>query len=219
MNQATLTSTQLADERISFLGKTYGMLALCIAAGSIGAFLSLGMAFPYEHPFMMLFILMGGIFGVQAVRHVRGVNFVALLAFGGITGMSISPLISIVGAQSGGLVTQAFFTTAIAFVSLTAYTFISGRDFSFLKGFVWVGLISIIVLGLSNVFFFQSSMMALGISGMGVLLFSAFILYDTSNILRDYPNNEYIAAALTLYLDVFLLFQHILSLLGMLNDE
>ncbi|PJC70509.1 MAG: hypothetical protein CO017_04985, partial [Zetaproteobacteria bacterium CG_4_8_14_3_um_filter_59_5] len=49
--------------------------------------------------------------------------------------------------------------------------------------------------------------------------FSAFILYDTSSILRDYPNEEYIAAALTLYLDVFLLFQHILSLLGMLNDD
>ncbi len=219
MNQAILTSSQLADDRISFLGKTYGMLALCIGAGSIGAFLSLGMAFPFEHPFMMLFIMIGGIFGVQAVRHVRGVNFVALLAFGGITGMSISPLISIVGAQSGTLVTQAFLTTAVAFVSLTAYTFISRRDFSFLKGFVWVGLVSIIVLGLSNYFFFQSPLMAVGISGMGVLLFSAFILYDTSNILRDYPNNEYIAAALTLYLDVFLLFQHVLALLGMLGDD
>jgi len=51
------------------------------------------------------------------------------------------------------------------------------------------------------------------------LLFSAFILYDTSNILRDYPNNEYIAAALTLYLDVFLLFQHVLAMFGMLGDD
>jgi len=75
------------------------------------------------------------------------------------------------------------------------------------------------VLGLSNYFFFESPLLALGISGMGVLLFSAFILYDTSNILRDYPNNEYIAAAMTLYLDVFLLFQHVLALFGMLGDD
>jgi len=212
-------TTQLADDRISFLGKTYGMLALCIAAGSIGAYLSMGMAFPQEHPFMVLFIMMGGIFLVQGVRHTPGINLLALLAFGGITGMAISPLVGMVAAKSGTLVTQAFMTTAVAFVALTAYTFISRRDFSFLKGFVWVGLISMIVLGLSNYFFFQSPLLALGMSGMGVLLFSAFILYDTSNILRDYPNNEYIAAALTLYLDVFLLFQHVLALFGMLDED
>ena len=219
MNQIGTTSTQLVDSRISFLGKTYGMLALCIAAGSIGAFMSMELAFPYEHPFMMLFIMIGGIFAVQAVRHIAGLNLAALLAFGGITGMAIAPLVGIVAAKSPMLVTQAFMTTAVAFVSLTAYTFISRRDFSFLKGFVWVGLISIIVLGLSNYFFFESPLMALGISGMGILLFSAFILYDTSNILRDYPNEEYIAAALTLYLDVFLLFQHVLAMFGMLNDD
>jgi len=218
MNTATMT-TQLADDRISFLGKTYGMLALCIAAGSIGAYISMGMAFPQEHPFMVLFIMMGGIFLVQGVRHTPGINLLALLAFGSITGMAISPLVGMVAAKSGTLVTQAFMTTAVAFVALTAYTFISRRNFSFLKGFVWVGLISMIVLGLSNYFFFQSPLLALGMSGMGVLLFSAFILYDTSNILRDYPNNEYIAAALTLYLDVFLLFQHVLALFGMLDED
>ena len=218
MNSATMT-TQLADDRISFLGRTYGMLALCIAAGSIGAYMSMGFAFPQEHPFMVLFIMIGGIFLVQGVRHIPGVNFAALLAFGGITGMAISPLVGMVAAKSPMLVTQAFMTTAVAFVALTAYTFISRRDFSFLKGFVWVGLISMIVLGLSNYFFFESPLLSLAMSGMGVLLFSAFILYDTSNILRDYPNNEYIAAALTLYLDVFLLFQHVLAMFGMLGDE
>ncbi len=219
MNPAIMTTTQLADDRISFLSKTYGMLALCIAAGSIGAFMSMGLAFPQEHPFMVLLLMMGGIFMVQTVRHKPGINFIALLAFGALTGMAVAPLVGMVAAKSGTLVTQAFMTTAVAFVALTAYTFISRRDFSFLKGFVWVGLISMIVLGLSNYFFFESSLLALGMSGMGVLLFSAFILYDTSTILRDYPNDEYIAAALTLYLDVFLLFEHILALFGILGDD
>jgi len=133
--------------------------------------------------------------------------------------MAIAPLVGMVAAKSPMLVTQAFMTTAVTFVALTGYTFISRRDFSFLKGFVWTGLVAMIVLGLSNYFFFESPMLQMTLSGVGVLLFSAFILYDTSNILRDYPNNEYIAAALTLYLDVFLLFQHILSLFGILNDD
>jgi len=218
--QATLTTpTQLADERIGFLGKTYGMLALCIAAGSAGAYASLGAAFPYEHPFLMLLAMMGGIFAVQAVRHRPVINLAALLGFGALTGMAISPLVGFVAAKSGWLVAQAFMTSAAAFAGLTIYTFVSRRDFSFLKGFVWTGLVGMIVLGLSNYFFFASPMIALVGSGIGVLLFSAFILYDTSSILRDYPNDEYIAAALTLYLDVFLLFEHLLYLFGVLNDE
>jgi len=219
MNVSVGASTQLVDARISFLGKTYGMLALCIAAGSFGAYASMGLAFPAEHPWMVLFLMMGGIFLVQAVRHVPGVNLAALLGFGALTGMAIAPLVGFVAAKSGMLVTQAFMTTAVAFVSLTAYTFISRKDFSFLRGFVWTGLIAMIVLGLSNVFFFESGTLALALSGMGVLLFSAFILYDTSSVLRDFPNDEYIAAALTLYLDVFLLFEHVLVLFGALGDD
>jgi len=221
MNTSTFTasSANLADDRINFLGRTYGMLALCIAAGSAGAYFSMGLAFPQEHPWMMLGLMMGGIFGVQAVRHISGLNFAALLGFGVITGLAISPLVGFVAAKSEMLVAQAFLTTAAAFVGLTAYVFISRKDFSFLKGFVWTGLIAMVVLGLSNYFFFESSTLQLAMSGMGVLLFSAFILYDTSNILRDYPSNEYIAAALTLYLDVFLLFQNLLMMFGMLGGD
>jgi len=218
--QPTMTASVVqTDERINFLGKTYGMLALCIAAGSAGAYFSMGLAFPYEHPFMMLFAMIGGIFAVQALRHTPGINFAALLGFGALTGMAIAPLVAMVSAKSGMLVTQAFMTTAVSFVTLTGYVFYSRRDFSFLKGFVWTGLIALIVLSLSNYFFFESGTIQLAVSGMGVLLFSAFILYDTSNILRDYPNNEFISAALTLYLDVFLLFQNLLAMFGMLSDE
>jgi len=219
MQQTMTTPVVQTDERITFLGKTYGMLALCIAAGSAGAYFSMGLAFPYEHPFMMLFAMIGGIFAVQALRHTPGINFAALLGFGALTGMAIAPLVSIVSAKSGMLVTQAFMTTAVSFIALTGYVFYSRRDFSFLKGFVWTGLIALIVLSLSNYFFFESGTIQLAVSGMGVLLFSAFILYDTSNILRDYPNNEFISAALTLYLDVFLLFQNLLAMFGMLSDE
>jgi modulator of FtsH protease len=218
MNTGALSSTQLADARIAFLGRTYGMLALCIAAGSIGAYASLGMVFPMAHPWLTLFMMMGGVFLVQAVRHTPGINLLALLAFGALTGFAISPLVGLVAAKSGMLVAQAFMTTAVAFVALTAYTFISRRDFSFLRGFVWMGLIAVVILGLSNMFF-HSATMALGLSGISVLLFSAYILYDTSNILRTYPNDEYIAAALTLYLDVFLLFENLLILFGMLDDD
>ncbi len=210
---------QQVDERITFLGRTYGMLALCIISATVGAWLSMGLPFAYEHPWIMLGLMIGGILLVQAVRHKPGINLIALLGFGALSGLAVAPLVGMVADRSASLVVQAFLTTAVTFGSLTAYVFISRRDFSFLRGFVWVGLVSVIVLGLGNVFIFESPMLHLVISGMSVLLFSAFILFDTSSILRDYSNEEYIAAALTLYLDVFLLFENLLSLFGVLGDD
>jgi len=66
---STIASSSAVNSRVAFIGRTYGMLALCIAAGSVGAYLSMGLAFPAQHPFMMLFIMIGGIFAVQALRH------------------------------------------------------------------------------------------------------------------------------------------------------
>lgn len=212
-------STALVDARIQFLGKTYGMLALCVAAGSLGAYLSMGLSFPYQHPWIMLFLMIGGVFAVQALRHTNGLNLILLLAFGGLTGLAISPLVGFVASKSGYLVAQAYFAAAAAFLSLSAYAFFSRKDFSFLKGFVWTGLVALIILGLSNYLFFASPLVSLAGAGIGVLLFSAFILYDTSQILRTYPNNEYIAAALTLYLDIFLLFENLLYLFGVMGNE
>ncbi|RME35480.1 MAG: Bax inhibitor-1/YccA family protein [Gammaproteobacteria bacterium] len=220
MNQPTISSppSSAVDARIAFIGRTYGMLALCVASGSAGAWLAQGLAFPLQHPFLMLLIMIGGIFAVQAVRHTPGVNLIALLAFGAITGLSIAPLVGMVAARSGMLVVQAFLTAAVAFVALSGYCFASRRDFSFMRGFVIVGLIAVLVLGISNLFF-QSPAFALAIAGMSVVLFSAFILYDTAQVLHHYPNEEYIAAALTLYLDLFLLFENLLLLFGGLGSD
>ncbi|MDQ6989900.1 MAG: Bax inhibitor-1/YccA family protein [Mariprofundaceae bacterium] len=220
LQEQLASSNTNIDERIAFLSKTYGLLGLCIAAATVGTYMSMEFTFPREHPWMMLFALIGGIFAVNAVRHVPKVNAVALLGFGALSGAVIAPLVGYVASTSGeGVVAQAFMTTAITFGALTAYVFYSGKDFSFMRGFLVTGLIAMIVLMLLNYFIFESGVMSLAISGVCVLLFSGFILYDTSNILREYPSDEYISAALTLYINVFMLFQHLLYLFGVLNDD
>ena len=79
------------------------------------------------------------------------------------------------------------------------------------------GLIILIVGGLINIFL-QSSLMHFVFSAAGVLLFSGFILYDTSNILRRYSTDDYVSATVSLFLDIFNLFIHLLSLLGMTRE-
>jgi FtsH-binding integral membrane protein len=80
---------------------------------------------------------------------------------------------------------------------------------------VITGLIVVILAGLLNVLFISSSALGFAVAAATLLLFTGFVLYDTSNIIRHYPTNEYVAGALSLYLDVFNIF---LALLRILNS-
>ena len=100
------------------------------------------------------------------------------------------------------------------FGGLTAYVFVSKKDFSFMRGMVTTGLIVVFLAAALNLFIVGSSAFAFAVSCAALLLFSGFVLYDTSNIIRRYPTNEYVAGALDLYLDAFNIF---LALLRILN--
>jgi len=201
------------DERINFLGKVYAGVGGQAVLAAISAFGLLSWSFPMEHPWMMLFLLIGSIFIVQSVRHVPGINVLALGFFAVLTGASITPLINVALAVNPGTIAVAFMGTAAAFFGLTFYVFKSRKDFTFMGGVLFAILIGLIVTGLLNVFLIHSPVVHLIGSLVGVALFAAYILYDTSNILRNYDNDEWVAASLTLYLDIFLLFQDLLSVL------
>ena len=210
--QATL------DERMSFVRKVYALFfaATLFAVGGVG----LGFIIPglmqtvVQHPFISFLVLMGGVMGAQAVRHVRGINLLALFGFTTLTGIIISPAIAIYTQLNPASILQAGVLTVGIFGGLTAYVFISKKDFSFLRGMVTTGLIVVFLAAVLNLFIVGSSALAFGISCAALLVFSGFVLYDTSNIIRRYPTNEYVAGALSLYLDAFNIF---LALLRILN--
>nr|MBA3440910.1 Bax inhibitor-1/YccA family protein [Pyrinomonadaceae bacterium] len=145
---------------------------------------------------------------------VPGVNLAALFGFTTLTGVIISPLMYIVGQDNPASILQAGVLTIGIFGGLTAYVFISKKDFSFLRGMVMTGLIVIVVASLLNIFL-GSSALGFAVAAASILLFAGFVLYDTSNIIRRYPTNEYVAGALSLYLDAFNIF---LALIRILNS-
>ena len=98
------------------------------------------------------------------------------------------------------------------------YVIFSKRDFSFMQGFLLTGLMVVVFGALINMFF-ASPMAHFMISGASVLLFSGFILYDTSNVLRNYGTDEHVSATLALYLDILNLFIALLSILGIARSE
>jgi modulator of FtsH protease len=205
------------SERMSFVRKVYALFFAAILFGIVGA--GVGLSFPpllrfaFEHPFIMLFAMLGGVLGAQAVRHVRGLNLAVLFAFTALTGVVISPLLYVLGRTNPGSILAAGVLTVGIFGGLTAYVFISKRDFSFLRGMVTVGLVVVVLAAIVNMFV-VSSAFGFAIAAASLLLFSGFVLYDTSNIIRHYPTNEYVAGALALYLDAFNIF---LALLRLLN--
>lgn len=216
--QARTAAQASIDERLSFIRKVYALFFVATLFAIFGVGLGLSftplLVLAFEHPIIMFLLMIGGVMGAQAVRHVRGLNLLALFGFTTLTGIVISPLVYLVMRDNPASLLQAGLLTVGIFGGLTAYTFISKRDFSFLRGMVVTGLIVVILAGLLNVFIIGSSAFSFAIAAATLLLFSGFVLYDTSNIMRRYPTNEYVAGALSLYLDAFNIFLAVLRLLN-----
>jgi len=211
---ASVTTT----ERLAFIKKVYSLLAMSMGSAAVGAYLGSGPLLLLVAPNMMLFFILqiALIFFASFAARKPGLNMVALFSFTTVSGLTLGPLLYQVGPS---IAAEAFALTAITFAGLSMYVVVSKKDFSFMSGFLMTGLIVLVVGGLLNMFFIQSGMMHFVMSGASVLLFSGFILYDTSNILRYYGTDEYVSATLALYLDVLNLFIALLSILGIMGRD
>ena len=215
MTPAASVST---TDRLTFIKKVYSLLAMSMGTAAVGAYLGSGPLLLLVAPNMMLFFILQFaliIFASFASRR-PGLNMVALFSFTTVSGLTLGPLLYQVGPS---IAAEAFALTAITFAGLSLYVVYSRKDFSFMSGFLMTGLIVLVVGGLLNMFFIQSGMMHFVMSGASVLLFSGFILYDTSNILRYYGTDEYVSATLALYLDILNMFIALLSILGIMSDD
>ena len=214
----TPASSVTTTDRLVFIKKVYSLLAMSMGTAAIGAYLGSGPLLLLVAPNMMLFFILqiALIFFASFAARKPGLNMVALFSFTTVSGLTLGPLLYQVGPS---IAAEAFALTAITFAGLSMYVVYSKKDFSFMSGFLMTGLIVLVVGGLLNMFFIQSGMMHFVMSGASVLLFSGFILYDTSNILLYYGTDEYVSATLALYLDVLNLFIALLSIIGIMSDE
>merc|ERR1719271_1329377 len=117
----------------------------------------------------------------------------------------------------GPVVLQALVLTAAVFISLTSYVLVTKKDFSFLGGALFAGLIILIVWSLLNAFFDFGLGGRMVFSLAGALVFVGYILYDTSLLMHHLGPDDYIIAAVTLYLDIINLFLYLLEILRFLQ--
>jgi modulator of FtsH protease len=221
-NQATIGT--LATEQNKVLRNTYMMLGLTMIPTVFGAFIGMSINFSFmaQHPFMgafaMFAVMMGLLFAVSKLRNsVWGI--VALLGFTLVAGVFLGPILQVAlhlknGAQ---LIGMAAGGTGIIFLSLASFATVTKKDFSFMSKFLFIGLIMLVIASLANAFF-QIPVMSLVISAVAILIFSAYILFDISQIIHGGETN-YVMATLTLYLDIYNIFINLLNLLMAFSGE
>jgi modulator of FtsH protease len=166
-----------------------------------------------QHPFIMIILIFGTLFTVRGASNSFPANIGLLYLFNLLMGVWIAPVLLFYAKAAPGVLAQAGALTASTFGVLTLYAFVSRRDFSAWGGFFTVGLWVLIATSLLNLFF-HSNTAQTWIAGGTVLVFSGLLVYDTWRIRNTFGPNEYIPAALRLYLDILNLFLAILQLLG-----
>ncbi|NQD38174.1 Bax inhibitor-1/YccA family protein [Permianibacter sp. IMCC34836] len=211
-----------AESTSKVLKNTYMLLSATLLFSAVMAYV--GMLFaPTSSPLITFIGAIALLFGVHKTAE-SGTGLLLVFAFTGWMGFWLAPLLNFMMAKASGgqIVLQALGGTGLIFLSLSAYVLNTKKDFSFMRGFLFVGLMvvffSSLALLAASYFGVYMPMLSLALSAACVLLFSAFILYDTSNIINGGETN-YIRATVALYLDIYNIFTHLLVLLGVASDD
>lgn len=200
---------------MAFLKATYQLFAGSLLAATAGAYVGLDMVSVISSWYWGFVILeFALLFGLYAVKNKPGINLAVLFGFTFVSGLTITPLLSSVFMLPSGasIVAQAFLMTSVAFGGISMFALTTKKDYSAMGKMLFITLIVLVVASLANIFF-HSPILQLAISGVGAILFSAFILYDTQQIIKGNFSSP-VEAAIALYLDFFNLFVSLLQLLA-----
>ena len=214
---ASSATSGLAANKL--IRNTYTLLAMTLLFSAAMAAVSMILGLP--HPSLMVTLIgyFGLLFLVNKFRD-SAVGLVCVFALTGFMGFTLGPIVNAyVQAYSNGteLVMTAMGATGIIFLGLSGYALAVRRDFSFLGGFLMVGILVAFLAGLGAAVFGIPGL-SLAVSAMFVLLMSGLILWQTSQIVHGGETN-YILATVTLYVSIFNLFTSLLQLLGFIGGE
>ncbi len=166
-----------------------------------------------QHRFIMALCVFVPLILAQMARNSFPQNIGLVFLFTFAEGLYIAPFIAMAEAASPGIASQAGLLTFTAFGTLTLYAFLSRRDFSAWGGFLFVGLMVFIVTAILMAIT-GSTAGYTWLAGIGVLLFSGLLVFDTARMRNAFGPDDYVIAAVSIYLDLLNMFLFILSLLS-----
>lgn len=213
---ARTSASVLSENRL--IRNTYALLSMTLLFSAVTAGISMALQLP--HPGLIITLV--GYFGLLFLTHKlqnSAWGLAAVFALTGFMGFTLGPILSAYLSLPNGsqLVMTALGGTGIIFLGLSAYALTTRKDFSFLGGFLFVGIL-VAFLGALAAVIFSLPAVSLAMSAMFVLLMSGYILWQTSQLVHGGETN-YILATVSLYVSIYNLFTSLLHLLGAFNGE
>ena len=206
-------------ERATLVRRTYGLVFVSVLVTMLGSAFAFTqprlMQAVAMHPFISMIAIFVPLWMAQRNARVFPKNVLLTLLFTFVEGVFIAPFLAIAEQAAPGTVSQAGLLTFAAFGGLTLYATVSRRDFSAWGSFFIIGLIVLFIAMLINAFV-ASAAASLWISAVGVMIFAGLLVFDTWRITRSgqFGQDDYVIAAVQIYLDLLNMFLFILSLLG-----
>ncbi|WP_295399638.1 Bax inhibitor-1/YccA family protein [uncultured Thiocystis sp.] len=201
------------------LKNTYLLLSATLGFSALTAMLSIALAMPaWTYLASVIVSMVLGIFVLpRTANSASGIGVIFLVT--GLLGFGLGAILTQYlalpnGPQTVGL---AFGGTATIFLGLSGYALTSKRDFSFMGGFIFAGMMVVMIAIIANLFL-QMPALSLAISSAIILLMSGFILFDTGRIARGEETN-YIMATYGIYLSIFNIFISLLQILGIMGGD
>ena len=213
------TLVRSGEERATLVRRTYGLVFISVIVTALGV--AFGFTQPAlmqavaQHPIITMLAMFAPLFMAMQARRSFPRNIILTLVFTFIEGIWIAPFLFMAERSNPGIVGQAGLLTLSTFGVLSLYAVMSKRDFSAWGSFFIVGLWVLIATSLINIFV-GSALASLWIAAGTVLVFSGLLVFDTWRIVRSgqYGADDYVPAAVNIYLDLLNLFLAIISLLG-----
>jgi len=195
------------------LRNTYALLSMTLLFSAAVAAAGVALKLPAPGLLITLVGYFGLLFAVHKLRN-SGWALPAVFALTGFMGYTLGPVLARTLTLPGGAQTivLALAATGATFLALSAYVLSTRRDFSFMGGFLFAGMVVALLAGLGAVFF-QMPALGLAVSAMVALLSAGLILFETSRIVNGGETN-YVMATVGLYVSIFNLFTSLLSLFG-----
>ena len=208
-----------AVETNRVLKNTYMLLSATLVFSALMAGLSMVLAVPsWMYIVSVIGAMLLGIFVLpRTANSSSGIGVIFLIT--GLLGFGLGAILSMYLALPNGpqIIGTAFGGTGLIFLGLSGYALTSKRDFSFMGGFLFAGIMVVFLAAIANIFLAMPAL-SLAVSGAIILLMSGFILFDTSRIINGGETN-YIMATYGLYLSIFNIFISLLSILGIMSDD
>jgi modulator of FtsH protease len=201
------------------LRDTYRLLAMTLLFSAFTAWLSVVVGAPFGISMICSFGALALLWFVLPRFENSTSGIFVVFAVTGLLGFGLGPMLShyLATANGSSMVATALGGTGIIFLGLSGFTLVSKRDFSFMGGFLFAGLIVVFLAAIANIFLAMPAL-SIAVSAGIILLMSGLILFHTSQIVNGGERN-YISATVSLYLAIYNIFQSLLMLLGVMGDD